>query len=46
MNNTCRTCDWCVPYEGVCVNGDNEHRADFMEAEEGCRWWKAKMEAK
>ena len=35
--NTCKTCRWY--YEGVCCNGDSEHRADFMDAESICEKW-------
>ena len=27
--NTCKTCRWYAAFEGVCCNGDSEHRADF-----------------
>lgn len=28
-----------APEEGVCCNGDSEHRADFMDAESRCEEW-------
>lgn len=44
MNNTCATCDWYAPYEGVCTNGDSEHRADFRNAEDTCPCWEKREE--
>ena len=34
--NTCKTCRWYAAFEGVCCNGDNEHRADFWLKDETC----------
>ena len=31
MTNTCSTCRWYEDFQGVCCNGDSEHRADFTE---------------
>lgn len=36
---TCPTCRWYAPFEGVCCNGDSEHRADFPDPERGCGEW-------
>ncbi len=38
----CGRCRWYAEFEGVCCNGDSEHRADFMGAEEGCAQWEGK----
>lgn len=40
MTKTCATCDWYEDYQGVCCNGDSQHRADFMSADQGCEFWK------
>lgn len=37
--HTCATCDWYEDFQGVCFNGDSEHRADFTEPEDGCECW-------
>lgn len=37
--NTCKTCRWYATFEGVCCNGDSEHRADFMDMESRCEEW-------
>ena len=37
--HTCATCAWYEDYQGVCFNGDSEHRADFTEPEDGCECW-------
>lgn len=37
--NTCKTCRWYATFEGVCCNGDSEHRADFMDAVSRCEEW-------
>ena len=34
--NTCETCRWHAAFEGVCYNGDSEHRADFRLEDETC----------
>lgn len=44
MTNTCSTCRWYAEFEGVCCNGDSPHCADFMDAEDGCRYWEGKHE--
>lgn len=36
---TCKTCRWYAAFEGVCCNGDSEHRADFMDVESRCKEW-------
>ena len=38
-DKTCRTCDWYEPFNGVCCNGDSEHRADFTGADGTCSYW-------
>ena len=30
---------WYEDFNGVCCNGDSEHRADFTEPEDGCECW-------
>lgn len=39
MDKTCRTCQWYALFEGVCCNGDSEHRADFRSQEDSCPHW-------
>lgn len=39
QDKTCPTCRWYTPFEGVCCNGDSEHRADFPDPEKGCGAW-------
>ena len=46
MNKCCATCDWYEDFNGVCCNGDSEHRADFTEPEDECRYWEKKEEPK
>lgn len=36
---TCKTCRWYAAFEGVCCNGDSEHRADFRFDDETCEEW-------
>lgn len=38
----CRTCFWYASFEGVCCNGECEHRADFMDPDRTCKLWKEK----
>lgn len=40
----CSTCRWYEDYQGVCCNGDSEHRADFTEPEDGCECWEGREE--
>lgn len=35
----CSTCKWYEDFQGVCCNGDSEHRADFTDPEDGCEEW-------
>lgn len=39
QDKTCNTCRWYAPFEGVCCNGDSEHRADFTYPEDMCPCW-------
>ena len=39
VTNICSTCRWYEDFNGVCCNGDSEHRADFTEPEDGCERW-------
>ncbi len=40
----CRCCDWYESYQGVCCNGESEHRADFTNSEDGCPQWERRPE--
>ena len=40
--NTCKTCRWYAILEGVCCNGDSEHRADFQLEDEAREEWEGK----
>lgn len=42
--NTCKTCRLCATFEGVCCNGDSEHRADFRLEDETCEKWEERNE--
>ena len=42
MIKCCATCAWYEDYQGVCCNGDSEHRADFTEPEDGCECWEGR----
>lgn len=33
----CGNCKWYAEYEGVCCNGDSEHRADFTDKNFYCK---------
>lgn len=35
----CATCKWYEDFQGVCFNGDSEHRADFTDPEDVCEEW-------
>lgn len=35
----CKRCRWYAEFEGVCCNGNSEHRADFVGAEDRCPHW-------
>ena len=39
MTKYCRTCKWYAESEGVCCNGDSEHRADFRYSDDTCEKW-------
>lgn len=34
--NCCKACEWYCEFEGVCVNGDSDHVADFINPESYC----------
>lgn len=38
----CATCRWYADFEGVCCNGDSEHRADFVDGDYYCDEWEGK----
>lgn len=40
----CATCRWYEDFQGVCCNGDSEHRADFTDPEDGCEEWEEQEE--
>ena len=35
----CSTCRWYESFNGVCCNGDSEHRADFRLLDDTCEKW-------
>lgn len=35
----CSNCKWYEPFVGVCFNGDSEHCADFVDADDVCPEW-------
>lgn len=35
----CCTCKWYSQFEGVCCNGESEHRADFRCLDDTCEKW-------
>ena len=35
----CKTCAWWEPFNGVCFNGNSEHRADFTCRDDSCLSW-------
>ena len=39
MTKYCCTCRWYAESEGVCCNGDSEHRADFRSLDDTCEKW-------
>lgn len=39
MTKYCCTCKWYAESEGVCCNGDSEHRADFRCLDDTCEKW-------
>ena len=41
---SCSTCRWYEDFQGVCCNGNSEHRADFTEPEDGCECWEGRNE--
>lgn len=45
MENTdkcCKTCTYHDDFSWVCVNGLNEHRADFTQEDFACSCWKSR----
>lgn len=43
---SCGSCKWYAEFEGVCVNDQSEHVADFVWDERGCKEWEKKDERK
>ena len=41
---SCGSCKWYAEPEGVCVNDQSEHVADFVWDERGCKKWEKKDE--
>lgn len=41
---SCRSCDWYESYQGVCLNGESEYRADFIDPEDSCPQWERRPE--
>ena len=35
----CCTCKWYSQFEGVCCNGESEHRSDFRFMDDTCEQW-------
>lgn len=35
----CKLCKWYEPFQGICFNGDSDHRADFTDPEDSCPQW-------
>lgn len=35
----CSNCRWCEPFMGICFNGDSEHCADYVDADDVCPEW-------
>jgi len=35
----CGNCGWYESFQGLCFNGDSEHRADFVDPEGSCPHW-------
>lgn len=42
-NRNCGTCEWYAKFEGVCYNGESEHRIDFVNEEDFCEKWSGEM---
>ena len=45
-NKICKTCKYYYFFEGVCVNGYSEHRADFVDEEDSCEVWELRKYSK
>lgn len=43
---TCATCKWYAEYEGVCCNGDSDHRGGFRDGDDSCDEWEGTDEFK
>lgn len=39
MKKYCSTCKWYETFNGVCFNGDSEHREDFTCLDDTCEEW-------
>ncbi len=37
----CCTCKWYAQFEGICCNGESEHRADFRLLDDTCQRWES-----
>lgn len=35
----CGNCKWYATFEGVCCNGNSEHRANFLCLDDICEEW-------
>lgn len=44
MEKSCSTCAWHDRFSWVCFNGLSEHRADFTDPEDNCRFWQKRSE--
>ena len=45
-NKACKTCEYYYDFEGVCVNGDSEYRADFVNEDDSCKVWELRKDKK
>lgn len=45
-NKNCGNCGWYAEFEGVCCNGNSEHRADFRSPEDTCTEWQGENDEK
>ena len=45
VSPTCGTCKYYAEYEGVCCYYNSVHVADFVAADDSCRYWRKKEDA-
>lgn len=39
----CSNCKWYETFNGVCFNGDSEHCADYVDADDECPLWETEI---